>query len=713
MSLRDLRAFSWILIDNYYLKHDECRSSQTMHVSNNFNKQLAEEVFHLALDMVNFRLFRDKEEKKKVKRINFLRVYFSSKDIEKVRINSIFRKHAEDIPLSFHNRDPPTILYLRSKTIGATIFNYKKIAHDVVTNNWKVDNGMMCDCSSSRFCDPHYGHVVTGNLQIIEHKKMRALFCKGPTYREPQNTNWDKFLINFEENLEVCVDKWVSSEKPMDKGDKLLAWKTNVLNDVKICVSRLRKTYRGKRRPILRSADVTSYLEDMQKKFVFVPTDKASNNIAVICKKFYIEQALKELGIFADSLSDNDIKTYELVDLDTTSIINRHVLFLKTALKATEIPETLPFLYWIVKMHKIPSKQRYIAASSCCSTKPLSEALTKCFKVIELQHRYICSQYNSTYGINPMWIIHNSFSVHKIITPLNRQGQCYNVKTYDFTTLYTSIPHEQLKARISWVVKMAFTSSKKKFISVYRRTARWTDTPKAKTLSLDCNSLIQLVWWLIENIFVTFGDKCFRQVIGIPMGTDCAPFLANLFLYSYEYEWIDKQRIQKKLGVLQLYKNCCRYIDDLFLLNNNNHMLKAMHDIYPKELVLVPDSFDGSSVPFLDLRINIDKQYISTSIFDKRDAFNFPIVNFPTLTGNIPIKSSYGVFTCEMVRYARACTHFADFEEKTLVLVKKLRSQYFIDTLLRHTWDKFYEAHFLLIQKYGSIILQFRNHFVI
>ena len=99
------------------------------------------------------------------------------------------------------------------------------MAHDIVTNNWKVDNGMMCDCSSSRFCDPHYGHVVTGNLQIIEHKKMRALFCKGPTYREPQNTNWDKFLINFEENLEVCVDKWVSSEKPMDKGDKLLAWK--------------------------------------------------------------------------------------------------------------------------------------------------------------------------------------------------------------------------------------------------------------------------------------------------------------------------------------------------------------------------------------------------------------------------------------------------------------------------------------------------------
>ena len=94
---------------------------------------------------------------------------------------------------------------------------------------------------------------------------------------------------------------------------------------------------------------------------MFVPTDKASNNIAVICKTFFIEQALKDLGIFANSLSDNDIKTYELVDLDTTSIINRHVLFLRTALKDTEIPETLQFLFWVVKMHKIPSKQRNIA----------------------------------------------------------------------------------------------------------------------------------------------------------------------------------------------------------------------------------------------------------------------------------------------------------------------------------------------------------------
>ena len=128
------------------------------------------------------------------------------------------------------------------------------------------------------------------------------------------------------------------------------------------------------------------------------------------------------------------------------------------------------------------------------------------------------------------------------------------------------------------------------------------------------------------------------------MGTDCAPFLANLFLYSYEYEWIEKQRVLNNYSLLHSFKNCCRSIDDLLMTNNDGHMERVMTDIYPKELVLVPDNSDGLSTPFLDLQLVVKKGVISTSIFDKRDAFDFKIINFPTLTGNIPLKSSYCVF---------------------------------------------------------------------
>ena len=90
-----------------------------------------------------------------------------------------------------------------------------------------------------------------------------------------------------------------------------------------------------------------------------------------------------------------------------------------------------------------------------------------------------------------------------------------------------------------------------------------------------------------------------------------------------------------------------------------------MKDIYPKELSLVPDDSDGSHTPFLDLDLVIKDGVVTSSVFDKRDAFDFPIVNFPVLSGNIPKGSSYGVFVGEAVRYARACTYYDDFKART------------------------------------------------
>ena len=91
------------------------------------------------------------------------------------------------------------------------------------------------------------------------------------------------------------------------------------------------------------------------------------------------------------------------------------------------------------------------------------------------------------------------------------------------------------------------------------------------------------------------------------------------------------------------------------LINNDGQMKKVMADIYPKELVLVPEDSDDQSCSFLDLQVVIKDSVITTSIFDKRDAFDFPIINFPTLTGNIPNRSSYGVFIGKRFRGSSDC----------------------------------------------------------
>ena len=134
-------------------------------------------------------------------------------------------------------------------------------------------------------------------------------------------------------------------------------------------------------------------------------------------------------------------------------------------------------------------------------------------------------------------------------------------------------------------------------------------------------------------------------------------------------------------------------------------MRRVMTDIYPEELVLVPGDADDQFCPFLDLQVAIKDSIISTSIFDKRDAFDFSIVNFPTLTGNIPTRSSYGVFIGELVRYSRACTYYKDFEDRATLLITKLLRQAFTVRGLKASFFKFIDSHILMAQKYGLRVL--------
>ena len=107
------------------------------------------------------------------------------------------------------------------------------------------------------------------------------------------------------------------------------------------------------------------------------------------------------------------------------------------------------------------------------------------------------------------------------------------------------------------------------------------------------------------------------------MGTDCAPFLANLFLFAYEFRYLNNLLKEKNFTVLYKFYRCARYIDDLFLVNNNKFLASHKYDIYPKELDLTSDDKDDQNVHFLDLDILITGSGFSYRIYDKRDSFTF------------------------------------------------------------------------------------------
>ena len=126
------------------------------------------------------------------------------------------------------------------------------------------------------------------------------------------------------------------------------------------------------------------------------------------------------------------------------------------------------------------------------------------------------------------------------------------------------------------------------------------------------------------------------------MGTNCAPLLADLFLYSYESEFLQKLVKDKKIHEARTFNFTHRYIDDVLSINNSRF---ADILIYPPELEAKETTDTASSASFLDIYLEFDDSgQLSTKIYDKRVDFNFKIINFPIMCSNIPASPAYGVY---------------------------------------------------------------------
>ena len=141
--------------------------------------------------------------------------------------------------------------------------------------------------------------------------------------------------------------------------------------------------------------------------------------------------------------------------------------------------------------------------------------------------------------------------------------------------------------------------------------------------------------YLLDNIYIRFGSKLYRQNVGIPMGTSCAPLVADLFLFCYERDFMKSLTKEKRYNMIDAFSSTSRYLDDLLNIYNI-HFEHMVHRIYPTELQLHKANSSDSETTFLDLNLSIHNDIVSTNIYDKPDDFNFDIVNFQFLDGDVP-----------------------------------------------------------------------------
>ena len=97
----------------------------------------------------------------------------------------------------------------------------------------------------------------------------------------------------------------------------------------------------------------------------------------------------------------------------------------------------------------------------------------------------------------------------------------------------------------------------------------------------------------------------------------------------------------------------------------------------------------------------MDLLFFFSKIYDKRDDFDFDIVNFPFLDGDVPRHASYGVYISQLIRFARVCDHVADFNARNICLTAKLLQQGYRYHKLRKPFSKFYRRRYELISKFN------------
>ena len=367
---------------------------------------------------------------------------------------------------------------------------------------------------------------------------------------------------------------------------------------------------------------------------------------------------------------------------------------------------------WIPKLHKTPVKFRFIIASKQCTTKTLSKDLSSIFSLFQRQIDTYHKKSHFYSGVKPYWIVQNRDPVLQAVRKSGDRKTAKCISSFDFSTLYTKIPHDKLIDVLNKIIDFVFKGGTRERISIHSsRVASWVSNVKESSSYYTKDSIRLALEYLIRNCYFRLGNKLFRQDIGIPMGSDPAPAFANLFLYHYESTWLDS--VKKTNNILaRKFGQVFRYIDDLLALNDGNSFETHFKDIYPEELQLNKENTDSSSTNFLDLHIEIVDRTFTTQLFDKRDYFGFCITRLPYRDSNIPYRMFYSSITAETLRICRASSTSNSASSSIRALVTRMEKQVADKLVMKSNIWRMVNRH-KVHDKYGIQCSEFVNQIFI
>ena len=182
----------------------------------NFDYSSAEyRVIAIILDIANYRLFRPvRSDVPAEKPKHFMKIKFLNKAVDAINLPALLRSTSvtDKIPVYFRDKEPPVVSYEYTSTVASKLLNFAPTLSNLNVSEY-LSNSQTCQCKKSKFCYEPHGHVITGDLRVIENARLRELVAKGPKYREPNRVNWKATETMFLESIDLYAKHWSKREQ--------------------------------------------------------------------------------------------------------------------------------------------------------------------------------------------------------------------------------------------------------------------------------------------------------------------------------------------------------------------------------------------------------------------------------------------------------------------------------------------------------------------
>jgi hypothetical protein len=633
--------------------------------------------------------------------------------LDYIHFDRFFRDVDLILLLPAHVRDevlerPPLVTFKLVKTLGRKLFNHTHLSRYTIQELQDIAQGP-CACNQAVYKDfihPSYHHVVTADLSIIANKEVRHLLSLGTKYRWDDGgiTDLSKVADRVKDALDLYIHKLATSTGTDDT--QFEEWKYSFMQRVENAID----VYASSTRPPPEAPTLgkqgSRYLQYLKHHFIFTYIDKSANDFAIQCRKHYVQDLLREV---------NDNGTYVPVDSSMEDVVQEHQSWLQSEgiiQQDDKLENKLPYLYIAPKFHKVG--KRYIAGSKGASLESLSLRVTQALKALagDVDDLWISTLDKVGIKASSSWIITDSAQVPQLVRKLNtyvhteQDTHAQDISTHDFSTLYTNIHLKDLGDRLTTLVNRLFARRRKKsrkrhkFLCITGDDVRWDSEGKEShnTICFDEKKLTSWIRYLIHNTYVTVGNQLYKQVIGIPMGTNAAVFLANYFLFTYEHAFIEKLIEDEDLQTLYDFLHTGRYIDDVLVMHNPS-FLKHMHTLYPQDMLTLNLEQQGFDVHFLDVRIyrpRRNRVRYSTKVYDKRTdkkLRHLPHTKFPHIQSFIPSRFKYNIIISQTWRFARRCQSIKSFVYNVACLLRDLSIKRYILTRLIRLLSGLFKMH--------------------